>query len=581
MVDRGIEHDDGSVGEVREDPRIGAVLQGRYKVTKLLGTGGMGKVYQGERIGLGRPVAIKFLHSMFAREPAAVKRFEREAKAMSRLSHPNCISVIDVGVEGTPYIVMDHVSGRSLCDVLDDGLLRLRRVLEITRQILAGLAHAHSQGIVHRDIKPGNIMLTEVEGTEDHVSILDFGLAKFRDAVLMQDITASAMLVGTPGYMSPEQTDGEEAGIGSDLYAVGIILFEMLTDRKPYEADNPLSVLRMHRDAKIPSVRARAPDRKIPRALESVVNKALAKDLDDRYTSAAQFSRAIEKVARQMSEKHRRRRRGIAKASIAAGALAAVSLGVFVFATGDSTAHQTSASAPPAQAAAITPKLTVPPTPDSKVKSVTTAAPSIVAEPKRALVSVSPPVSVLPTEAPVTPEPPTRQEMAEAKPKAKPAAAKPRSLDRPLRLRDIRRMIARKQNGAAIRGLLKMRRKQPRNAYLAYLVASVCMKQQMWNAAITHYRIAIANKKAYRKNPKIIRDGVFVLSSLRSRDRANARNLLVYAIGGSALSHLDRTARYSKSPRLRRGAKSVARQIRSKYRRKKTRRARRRYRRRR
>ncbi len=582
-------HDDGSSARGSNDPRVGAVLQGRYRITKLLGTGGMGKVYSGERVGLGRPVAIKFLHSMFAREPAAVKRFEREAKAMSRLSHPNCISVIDVGIDGAPYIVMDYVSGRSLVDVLDDGLLRLRRVLNITRQILAGLEHAHSQGIIHRDIKPGNVMVREVEGAEDHVSILDFGLAKFRDVVLTNDITASSMLVGTPGYMSPEQADGEEAGASSDIYAVGILLFEMLTDRKPYEADHPLSVLKMHREAPIPSVRAWVPDRKIPRALESVVNKALAKDIDDRFASASEFAAALDRVARRMDDQRRRRRRTAAKASIAAAALGVVTLGVFVFATGDSRGHQTSANTP---ASAVNPAasrtlesgsetvsgnaVAPPEQPAATDKPEPPKAEPPKAEPEPPKVE-DPPKAELPAEAPVTPAKPTKKQLAAEQPAPEPKATKRSAkLKRPLRMRDIRRMIARKQNAAAIRGLLKMRRKNPRSSYLPYLIATLCMKQQMWDAAITHYRIAIAKKNAYRRSPKVIRDSVFVLSSWRVKDRRNASRLLVHSIGVPALKHLDRTARYSRSSRIRRGASRVARQIRGKYRRKRTRRARRR-----
>lgn len=615
-VDRGIERDEPSGADAHGDPRIGAVLQGRYRVVKLLGTGGMGQVYLGERVGLGRPVAIKFLHSMFAREPQAVMRFEREARAMSRLSHPNCISVIDVGVDGAPYIVMDHVNGRSLCDVLDDGPMRVRRLLEIARQILAGLAHAHSQGIVHRDIKPGNIMLSDVEGSSDHVSILDFGLAKFRDAVLTQDITASAMLVGTPGYMSPEQAQGEDASIASDLYAVGVMLFEMITDHKPYQADHPLEVLRMHREAPIPSLREHVASKRIPRSLALVVTKALAKDIEDRYQTAGEFARALEKVSRSLDDKRRQRRR-VAKAGIAAGALGVLSIAVFAFATGNSRGeHATSApgaagadsavrlpatetgarvdtphpSAPTASRVQSSAALASPPKPPSEAagarKLPDEGKTDNVAEAQTAASATDEPAEKSAAENTAadrgTNKPanePAGDDKSAGKTESRPVAAKRRRVatkpatKRPLRLADVRRMIARRQNVPAIRALLALRRKQPKNAYLPYLIADLCIKQQMWNEAITHYRIAIAKNKAYRYNRGLIRNSIHVLSSLRARDRRNAHNLLVYAVGGPALTHLDRTARYSRSRTLRKRAAYAARNIRSKYRQRTSRRS--------
>ena len=169
------------------DPRIGAILQGRYRILARIAAGGMGVVYKAERIQLGRPVAVKFLHSSFASEREFLRRFETEARAMGRLAHPHCVSVIDFGVEGAPYMVMDFVTGQTLRALLDDGRLPVGRALGIARQLLAGLAHAHGQGIVHRDVKPANIILGEATGTGDHVRILDFGLAKLRDASTAAD----------------------------------------------------------------------------------------------------------------------------------------------------------------------------------------------------------------------------------------------------------------------------------------------------------------------------------------------------------------------------------------------------------
>jgi len=194
----------------------------------------MGVVYRGERVELGRPVAVKFLHPWIAAQQAFRARFETEARAMSRLSHPNCVSVIDFGVEGAPYLVMDYVTGPTLRKVLDGGPIAPARAIAITRQLLAGVAHAHAQGIIHRDLKPDNLILADADGLPDHVRILDFGLAKLRDGPAM----TSGLAIGTPSYMSPEQTGapGEIDG-RTDIYAIGVVLHEMLAGKKPFVSD--------------------------------------------------------------------------------------------------------------------------------------------------------------------------------------------------------------------------------------------------------------------------------------------------------------------------------------------------------
>ena len=179
--------------------------------------GAMGAIYHAARVKLGRSVAIKFLEVSFtAEQTELVGRFEREARAMSRLGHPHCVSVIDFGVSKTPYIVMEYVTGTSLDKLIAKGRTEPGRAIRIVRQVLAGLAHAHGQGIVHRDIKPANIMLTEATGTGDHARILDFGLAKLLDSA-SQDISTVNVVLGTPSYMSPEQSRGESVDERSDI----------------------------------------------------------------------------------------------------------------------------------------------------------------------------------------------------------------------------------------------------------------------------------------------------------------------------------------------------------------------------
>jgi serine/threonine-protein kinase len=280
-----------------DDPLLGAVLGDRYRILAPIAAGGMGVVYRGERVGLDRPVAVKFLHALIGAHREAVARFEREAKAMSRLTHPHCVAVTDYGVhEGSPYIVMEYVPGPTLAEILrqSEAPLPPARVVAIVRQVLAGLAHAHGQGIVHRDIKPANIVLAEVEGTGDHARILDFGLAKLI-AGAQVSWSNSQLAVGTPSYMSPEQVRGEAVDARTDLYSVGVLLHELLTRRKPFLAKDPFEILKLHVTAEPPAL-GRADGPQFSSALEAVAKKALAKQPEDRWATALELSEALAKA---------------------------------------------------------------------------------------------------------------------------------------------------------------------------------------------------------------------------------------------------------------------------------------------
>jgi serine/threonine protein kinase len=280
-----------------EYARIGSTLENRYRILDVLAQGGMGVVYRGERLGLNRTVAVKFLHASFAANAQARERFERELQAMSRLTHPNCVSVIDYGIADSPFIVMEYVTGRTLKDVLaENGPLQPVRALYIASQILAALAHAHSQDMVHRDIKPANIILADVEGTLDHVYVLDFGLAKFMSGAAKDDLTASWMVLGTPAYMSPEQGRGESIGAATDIYSTGVVLFELLTGTKPYNADNPIDTIHQHQFAPLPSIRDRLPEADFSAELDEAILTALAKDPGQRFASAQIFAEALDFV---------------------------------------------------------------------------------------------------------------------------------------------------------------------------------------------------------------------------------------------------------------------------------------------
>jgi serine/threonine-protein kinase len=262
------------------------VIDDRYRVIEPIARGAMGTVYRGERLRLGRAVAIKVMHAALPDAMQSRERFEREAKLMALLEHPHCVSVIDFGVyDEKPYLVMDLVRGASLFELMAKGPLEVQRALEILRQTLAGLAHAHGHGIIHRDIKPANLMVTTEAGLGDHVRILDFGLARLREQ--SSQLTAG-LTVGTPSYMAPEQCRGGTIDARVDLYACGVVLFEMVTGRKPFVAGDPISIVTLHLKEPPPSVG-------IP-VLEDMVARALAKEPDHRFQTAIEMSAAIDRV---------------------------------------------------------------------------------------------------------------------------------------------------------------------------------------------------------------------------------------------------------------------------------------------
>jgi eukaryotic-like serine/threonine-protein kinase len=290
------------------DPLLGTLVDDRYKVLEAMAAGSMGSVYRAEREPVGKIVAIKFLHSSFAKDREFQDRFDRETRVMSKLAHPNCVSVVDFGVwEESPYIVMEFVAGTTLRDMIDKGPIEPTRALNLVRQIAAGLAHAHQRGIVHRDVKPANVMITEEIGTGEHVRILDFGLARLRGGG-SRDATQSNVVVGTPNYMAPEQTVG--GGIidaRTDIYAVGVVLFEMIAGERPFQAEDTLALLGMHRAAPIPQLADRVPKGVVvPDGVQAIIDRAMAKSPADRYQSAIDLASAIDEIiGTQLSGKHR------------------------------------------------------------------------------------------------------------------------------------------------------------------------------------------------------------------------------------------------------------------------------------
>jgi serine/threonine protein kinase len=264
---------------------------GNYRIVERVGHGGMATVYKAYQPALERYVAIKVIHKHLAADDEQfLKRFQREAKAVASLRHPNIVQVFDFGTEGdVMYMVMEYLEGTTLKAVLNalaqKETMRLEEVLRVFQALASAVEYAHQQGMVHRDIKPANVMLT----TKGDVILTDFGIAKIVGGT---QYTATGALTGTPAYMSPEQGHGERGDERSDIYALGVMLYEMVTGRVPFDADTPLAVIMKHISAPLPLPRQLNPI--IPEAVEQVILKALAKEPNDRYQTVAEMTNALE-----------------------------------------------------------------------------------------------------------------------------------------------------------------------------------------------------------------------------------------------------------------------------------------------
>ncbi|HXJ65335.1 MAG TPA: Stk1 family PASTA domain-containing Ser/Thr kinase [Actinomycetota bacterium] len=264
------------------------LLGERYRVENSIGRGGMAQVYRGTDTVLNRTVAIKVLGPQYAQDQAFVERFRREAQAAARLNHPNVVSVYDTGSDGpVHYIVMEFVAGKTLAEVLSEGdHLTPERSAEIAAQVASALSFAHAAGIVHRDVKPGNIMITP----SGEVKVMDFGIARAASA---EPLTQTATVLGTASYLSPEQAQGEPVDARSDIYSLGIVLYEMLTGRPPFVADSAVAVAYKHvrESPTVPSTIVPG----IPADLEAIVLKAMAKNPANRYATAGEMREDLER----------------------------------------------------------------------------------------------------------------------------------------------------------------------------------------------------------------------------------------------------------------------------------------------
>src|SRR6185437_12176278 len=296
----------GKVAASPDDPLIGRTLPGGYLILELVGIGGMGRVYRAEQTTLGRTVAVKIIHPHLVGEENAAARFITEARAASRLNHPNSVGIIDFGntPDGQLYLVMEFLRGRDLARVTyEDGALPFRRIVDVLRQVLAALAEAHSENIIHRDLKPENIILEPVRSGGDFVKVVDFGLAKMRAETQQPGITSPGIVCGTPEYMSPEQARGDPLDPRSDLYGVGVILYQLLAGRLPFEAESPTQVVLAHLTDPPRDPREIAPERMIPKQLVDATLRALAKDPKDRFPDANDFATELLRALAQSEDR--------------------------------------------------------------------------------------------------------------------------------------------------------------------------------------------------------------------------------------------------------------------------------------
>lgn len=603
------------------NPRAGDVLDGRYRLIEPLARGGMGMVYRAERLELGRIVAVKFLLAPLADEQRHMRNFEMEARAMSRLSHPNCVPIIDFGVDRAPYLVMEFVAGKTLKDLIHEGPIAWERALGIARQLLAGLAHAHRQNIVHRDIKPGNIMLTQATGMGDHVRVLDFGLARMRESAAPVETTCSETVWGTPQYMAPEQWRSEPLDARTDLYAVGVVLYEMLAGQRPYPGSDRVELMKSHLSEPPPPIRQRKIRRSMPEALERVLARALQKSPDARFQSAEEFSEALGFVLHAHAQTVRapaqkvppprptapsdsgQVSRSQPSHSVAPPGPARawkLPLVVFLLAAATYVGWLRSTAEPEKLPTLANPLSDLVDTSatgwagassDDALERTAPDAAHVEAlgdlEPQDQRPLAAEPDEVQEEAAPQPQEQePSAAEQAVADvlaevtarvaevvdnepsepvptpaPVVQPTPSKTKPAPRPALspIASARAMIARGEHRRAIRALQRLRAKQPKNAQLPFLIGTQYYELGWWSDALRRYREAIRLDKRYRRRHDLQDDVIGALSL--NRTRRQAARMLRTDIGRAALPRLLRASRRDKRRVVRDRARMLYKRI--------------------
>ena len=528
----------------------------------------MGVVYRGERLNLGRPVAVKFLSAQLASDPVLVKRFEVEARAMGCLAHPNCVSVIDFGIEGTPYLVMDFVAGPSLREVLAGGPLPATRAIRLARQILAALQHAHAMDIVHRDIKPENVLVESAVGTEENVRVVDFGLAKFLKSQLK--ITMGAVL-GTPNYMAPELTRDVDIDGRVDTYATGIVLFEMLTGRPPFDGRDIGEIFVRMLNMPPPPLRKAQPDKGFSAELEAVLLRSMAKERDLRYPSAAALSAALDEVPEAHAVAAVAPRAG-SRAPVDPDRTIAETLPAFLRQT--TTALREPSTALPAEPPVSPPMwrtlLAKAAVLVRRYRPALTAASRtfadhlvnlwerIAALPRRVIVVLLGSLAALAALVAIfiiVPDRPPRgtsPAATSAKPAAMPPVARSASPGKPA--------IAGERQDATER-LLALRRAEPRNAKHAAALARLYFEKGWWSDGFAHYRAAVDIDPKLKSDPVLLEHLITALGSDKVGDKVAAH---LQKLGPSARPSLKAAASSHPDKRVRTRAAEILRPARRK-----------------
>jgi serine/threonine-protein kinase len=473
------------------DPFIGTVVGDRYRIVSRIGVGGMGAVYRAEHTMMRRDLAIKVLLPELGGKEEFARRFEREAESASRLDHPNIITVTDFGhtPEGSLFLVMEFLAGESLTRAIKGGPMPPARALHIIRQILRALDHAHAAGVVHRDLKPDNIMLIERDGQRDFVKILDFGIAKVTEPMSGgQALTQAGVIFGTPEYLSPEQALGEAVDARADIYAAGVMLYEMLAGRRPFESDDKVKIISMHLAHAPPRMRDTNPAVDLPIPLEQAVLQALEKSRDHRFATAAAFLQALD------------------DAEAAAMASSGIQLGATV------PLVQLGGAPPPA----------VPGLPGGRLArragAVLLAAALIFGGVRVARHRGRHATTLVAT-------PP------------KPAPPPPDLADR---FRKVEALLEDGNNAAARRTLEDALSEKPKDARVRYMLGRVAYADDRHEEALGHYREAIALDPGFRGDPVLLAHVDAMLSDPRQADIA--LDLVIDKIGAPAADLLEKVA---------------------------------------
>jgi serine/threonine protein kinase len=285
---------------VVDDSIVGKIVGEKYRIVRLIGRGGMGAVYAAEHILLKKVVALKMLHEGGTDGAQALARFRNEAELTASVMHPNVVSVTDMGVlaDGTAYLAMELIEGKSLAEIIkQEGKLPLKRALPVFVQLCSALAAAHEKGVLHRDLKPGNVIIVEDHGVE-RVKVVDFGIAKLQEGE--QHLTQTGEVFGSPHYMSPEQCQGHQVSAASDIYSLGSLMHEVLTGTVPFSGDSPMAIVMAHMNEPPPPMVLEAPAQ-VAQEMNSIVAKAMAKQAEERFQSASELEKRLTKFTALLS----------------------------------------------------------------------------------------------------------------------------------------------------------------------------------------------------------------------------------------------------------------------------------------